>query len=263
MNKPGQGTIWEVRVDGLAARAFEDRATMGRAAAAAAAAVLRDTLTARGEARVVFASAPSQNEFLDALVATSGIAWDRVTAFHLDEYVGLPGDHPQSFCTYIRQRLFTKVKPGEVHFMNGAASDPAAECRRYAALLVGGLDLACIGIGENGHLAFNDPPVADFNDPILVKTVTLEQACREQQVHDGCFARLEEVPTEALTLTLPAILGAREIVCVVPGPTKTEAVTATLRGPIGTACPASGLRRHPDAALFLDAASAAGVLPER
>jgi glucosamine-6-phosphate deaminase len=155
------------------------------------------------------------------------------------------------------------VKPGTVHFMNGSAPDPAAECRRYAALLARGLDLACIGIGENGHLAFNDPPVADFNDPALVKTVTLERACREQQVHDGCFPRLEDVPAKALTMTLPAIFGARRIVCVVPGPTKTEAVTATLRGPIGTACPASGLRRHPDAALFLDAASAAGVLADR
>jgi glucosamine-6-phosphate deaminase len=253
--------ILDTRVELLVVRAFETRAAMGRAAALGAAESLRDALARNGKARAVFASAPSQNEFLDALVEAPGIAWDRVTAFHLDEYLGLPGDHPQSFCTYIRHRLFTKVRVGEVHYMNGMASDPQAECRRYAALLAGGADLACIGIGENGHLAFNDPPVADFNDPALVKTVELELPCREQQVHDGCFPRLEDVPTTALTMTLPAIFGARQIVCVVPGPTKTQAVTATLTGPIATACPASGLRRHPAATLFLDAKSAAGVLP--
>lgn len=252
--------IWDTRVDLLAVQAYETRAAMGRAAALVAAEALRAALAGSGVARAVFASAPSQNEFLDALATAPGIAWDRVTAFHLDEYLGLPGDHPQSFCTYIRHRLFTRVKPGVVHYMNGMAPDPRAECRRYADLLSGGVDLACIGIGENGHLAFNDPPVADFNDPCLVKTVELEAACREQQVHDGCFPRLAEVPTTALTMTLPAIFGAQRIVCVVPGPTKTAAVTATLAGPIATACPASGLRRHPAATLYLDAAAAAGVM---
>ncbi len=252
--------IWNARVDQLAVAAFEDRATLGRAAASAAARILQETISRQAWARVVFASAPSQNEFLDALAVEPGIAWDRVVAFHLDEYVGLSGDHPQSFCTYLRNRLFAKVCPGAVHYLDGLARSLGAECRRYAGLLAGGLDLACIGIGENGHLAFNDPPVADFSDPEAVKVVELDLRSREQQVRDGCFARLDAVPREALTLTLPTILNAGQILCVVPGPSKTDAVTAAMRGAVGTACPASGLRRHPAAVLFLDRASAADVL---
>lgn len=253
----------ERRVDRLEVRVYSDRAAMGRAAADAAGTAFRALLGEQAAVRAVFASAPSQNEFLAALAEEAGIAWGRVAAFHLDEYLGLPGDHPRSFCTYLRERLFQRVGPGATHYLDGLAPDPAAECARYAALLAGGLDLACIGIGENGHLAFNDPPVADFADPVAVKVVDLDLASREQQVHDGCFPRLEEVPRQALTLTLPAILGARRLIAVVPGPTKAAAVRAALVGPIATACPASGLRRHPDATLFLDRASAAEFLSGR
>ena len=262
MNSSGGVPVWQDIVDGVAVAVFSDRTAAGRAAANAAAGILQDALSRRGEVGAVFASAPSQDEFLDALAAEGGISWDRVTTFHLDEYVGIPRDDPRSFASYLRDRLFAKVTPGTVHYLDGVAPDRLAECRRYASLLAARpLDLACIGIGENGHLAFNDPPAADFADPDSVKVVTLDLRSRAQQVTDGCFATLDEVPRVALTLTLPSILGARNIVCVVPGPRKAEAVRETLLGPITPACPASGLRRHPAARLFLDLASAAHILP--
>lgn len=237
---------------------YPDRAAMGAAAAEAGAEALRRAIAARGAASVVFASAPSQAEFLDGLGAASGIDWSRVTAFHLDEYIGLAADAPQAFGQFLRDRLFDRVRPGTVHYLDGNAASAEAECARYAALLAARpLDVAFIGIGENGHIAFNDPHVADFQDPAVVKVVDLDARSREQQVHDGCFERLEAVPHAALTMTLPAILVAPRILCMVPGPTKAEAVRATLRGPITTECPASALRNHSDATLFLDERSAA------
>jgi glucosamine-6-phosphate deaminase len=209
---------------------------------------------------MVFASAPSQVEFLREFAAAPGIDWSSLTAFHMDEYLGVSADAEQSFGYFIRTHLFDKVPIGAAHYLDGVAADAAAECARYATLLgEGPIDIVCMGIGENGHIAFNDPPVADFDDPEVVKVVELDARCRLQQVHDGCFASLDEVPTHALTLTVPALMGAHVISCVVPAPSKAEAVRATLTGPIATACPASILRTHPRATLYLDPDSAAAL----
>lgn len=246
----------ESRVGYLKVRVCSDRLSMGAAAAEEAAATLREAVARAGRAAAVFAAAPSQEEFLAALREAPGVPWERVTAFHLDEYLGLGEDHPASFRRFLRERLFSPVRPGTVHLLRGDAPDPEAEAARYAALLrEHPLDLACLGIGENGHLAFNDPPVADFRDPKAVKVVELDLACRRQQVHDGCFPSLEDVPRHALTLTVPAILAARRIVCVVPGERKRRAVEQALLGPVSTACPASILRTHPEATLYLDVQS--------
>lgn len=246
----------EAKADKLVVKVYETRKDMGCAAAMAVATEMREVISSRGRAVMVFAAAPSQNEFLEALCAIPYLDWSRVTAFHLDEYVGLPEDAPQRFGNFLRERLFERVKPGAVHYLNGNAPSPLDECRRYSELLSANpLDIACIGIGENGHIAFNDPPVADFGDPELVKMVQLEERCRLQQVHDGCFGSLADVPTHALTLTIPAIMAARSIHCIVPGPTKREAVNATLYGQISTRCPASILRTHEQAVLYLDRAS--------
>jgi glucosamine-6-phosphate deaminase len=218
---------------------------------------MREILNAGKNLSIVFASAPSQNEFLEELSQIPGIHWSKVTAFHLDEYIGLPSQAPESFGHFLRVKLFENVRPGNVHYLNGMAEDLEAECQRYAALLrAHPLDIACIGIGENGHLAFNDPPFADFQDPLRVKIVELDDVSRQQQVHDGCFKSLEQVPQKAITLTLPAILSAKFIYCIVPAHSKAEAVTRTLDGPISTSCPASILRTRPGAVLFLDTDSA-------
>lgn len=210
------------------------------------------------EIRMVFAAAASQNEFLDALVAMGDLPWHRVTAFHMDEYVDLPSAAPQLFGRFLRERLFDRVPLKRVQLIDPRPHDEEAECDRYGALISeAAIDIACLGIGENGHLAFNDPPVADFDDPVAVKRVELDAVCRRQQVHDGAFERIEDVPTHALTLTIPALMASRYCVVVVPGPTKADAVAATLEGPVDASCPASVLRRHPDATLFLDTAAAA------
>ena len=243
------------RFDSLEVHQHPDRASLGLAAARRVAA----TIAACGEARVVFACAPSQDEFLAALLAQP-VDWAKVTVFHMDEYAGLPASHPASFRSYLRGHLLAHIVPRAVHLIR-AEADAAGEAARYAALLAERrLDLVCLGIGENGHLAFNDPPVADFADPALVKLVALDDACRRQQVHDGCFPALDAVPTHALTLTIPALLSAREISCVVPGGRKAQAVRDALLGPIAPSCPASILRTHPRAVLHLDEA-AASLLP--
>jgi glucosamine-6-phosphate deaminase len=246
------------RVDELEVRVYADRAALGVAAAAEVAAAMRAALAAQGRVRMAFAAAPSQEEFLAALIASPGLDWSRVTAFQLDEYVGLPEEAPQRFGQFLRTRLFDRVRPGEVHLIGATerADDATAECRRYAALIdVAPLDVVCLGIGENGHLAFNDPPVADFRDPEVVKLVELDDACRRQQVNDGCFPTIGQVPTHAITLTIPTLLSGRRLVCVVPGPTKREAVRRTLTGPVATSCPASILRTHPACTLYLDVES--------
>ena len=213
---------------------------------------------------MIFAAAPSQNEMLAALAAQPGIEWNRVNAFHMDEYIGLAPDAPQGFANFLRAAIFTKVPFRSVNCLDGTAAsrDPAAECARYSQLLRRfPVDITCMGIGENGHIAFNDPPVADFDDPALVKPVALDEICRNQQVHDGCFARLDEVPRKALSLTIPALTDDRTwLVVTVPGPTKVEAVRRAVRDEISTACPATILRQHPHAALFLDREAAKGIL---
>jgi glucosamine-6-phosphate deaminase len=249
-------------VDRLAVEVHADPAAMGRAAARAVAAHLGDVIAAQGDARVIFACAPSQDAFLAALLdpAQAGrvIRWDRVTAFHMDDYVGLGGDHPQSFRHYLQRHLLDRVNVREFHPLHAEERDSAGVCARYGERLAESpIDLICLGIGENGHIAFNDPPVADFDDAALVKVVELDAACRAQQVNDGCFAALDRVPRQALTLTIPVFRHARRLSVVVPGPRKADAIRATLRDPISTACPATILRTHPNATLYVDAAAAA------
>jgi glucosamine-6-phosphate deaminase len=239
------------KFDALELRSSPDRAAMGAAAAARVAEILRTACRERGEARVVFACAPSQDDFLAALLRED-VEWGKIVVFHMDEYVGLGAEHPQSFRSYLREHLLAHITPRSVHLIAGERESQAV-CAEYAgALSEKPLDLVCMGIGENGHLAFNDPPVADFADPLLVKQVELDEACRQQQVNDGCFPTLADVPTHALTLTIPALLGAAAISCVVPGERKAAAVRATLLGPVGVQCPASILRRHPNAVLHVD-----------
>lgn len=238
-------------------RSFPTRREMGVAAAAEAAQVLRQALTAAPVARAVFAAAPSQAEMLDVL-ASHDLDWSRIEAFHMDEYVGLPADAPQLFGPWLERRLFRRVPFRAVHLLRPGDGVEAC-CAAYAALLdTAPLDLVCLGIGVNGHLAFNDPPVADLADPLDVKPVQLDETCRQQQVDDGAFPALADVPREAVTLTVPRLLRAERLVCTVPGPAKRAAVRAALHGPVGTACPASALRLHDACALFLDADSTPG-----
>jgi glucosamine-6-phosphate deaminase len=244
-------------VEKLQVKLFSNRREMGKAAGQSVAEKMKEILRVRETLSIVFASAPSQNEFLEELSQSPGIDWNRVTAFHLDEYVGLSSEVPESFGNFLRTRLFEKVRPGRVYYLNGMEKDLEAECKRYAGLLKDHpLDVACIGIGENGHLAFNDPPFADFQDPLLVKIVELDLVSRQQQVRDGCFQNLEEVPQKAITLTIPAILSAKFIYCMVPAHSKAEAVKRTLQDSVSTDCPATILRKHENAILFLDKESA-------
>jgi glucosamine-6-phosphate deaminase len=244
-------------VEKLQVKLFSNRREMGKAAGQSVAEKMRQILRVRKALSIVFASAPSQNEFLEELGQSPGIHWNEVTAFHLDEYIGLPPDAPESFGHFLRVKLFEKVHPGNVYYLNGMAGNLEAECKRYEGLLKDHpLDVACIGIGENGHLAFNDPPFADFQDPLLVKIIELDFVSRQQQVHDGCFKSLQEVPQKAITLTIPAILSAPFIYCMVPGPTKAEAVKRTLQDSVSTDCPATILRKHENAIFFLDKDSA-------
>ncbi len=245
----------------LALEVHPDRAALGRAAARAVAAHLHGVIARQGEARVIFACAPSQDEFLAALVDPAqcggALDWTRITAFHMDDYVGLSGEHPQSFRHYLRQHLLQHVGLGCFHPLPAEEPDAAAVAARYTMLLrEKPIDLICMGIGENGHIAFNDPPVADFEDPQLVKVVELDHACRQQQVNDGCFPALVDVPRHAFTLTVSVFRQARRLSIHVPGPRKAAAVRATIEGPISTACPASILRLHAEATLYIDTAAA-------
>ncbi|ETT56229.1 glucosamine-6-phosphate deaminase [Paenibacillus sp. FSL P4-0338] len=232
---------------------YNERSQMGAAAAGAVGHSIRDLQKqSTTPVRIVFAAAPSQNELYEGLVKEQGIDWSRVHAFHMDEYIGLPEDAPQRFGNYLQERLFSRVNPGRIELL-GRTGNIEEECRRYAALLnEAPIDIVCLGIGENGHIAFNDPPVADFADRLLVKAVELDEACRSQQVNDGCFASLDDVPTHALTLTVPALMAGRHLFAIVPGLAKRAALQAALHGPISTACPASVLRTHPAITLFTD-----------
>ena len=256
MSKPAP-----LREIGRDVRIYANRQDLGRAAGLEAAERIRQLLAVQRQVTIVFAAAPSQNEFLETLSASPGIDWARVTALHMDEYVGLAVDAPQRFGNYLRARIFDRVNPGCVYYLEGNVQDLQVECERYSGLLRDNpVDIVCAGIGENGHLAFNDPGIADFVDHHLVKVVPLAEPSRVQQVHDGCFASLPDVPEKALTLTVPALMAGRWIYCMVPGPTKTAAVTATLTQGITPEVPATILRIHPRAVLYLDKDSAAGVL---
>lgn len=234
-----------------------DPTELGRRAGARAADLLRHALEGGRRATLVVATGTSQYATLDALVGAAGIAWERVDAFHLDEYVGIPDSHPASFRGYLRERFVGRVPGlGSFAYIAGDAPDPQAECRRLAGLLEDRrVDVGLIGIGENGHLAFNDPP-ADFTTTATYHVVPLDNACRRQQVGEGWFPDLATVPTTAISMTVPAIMAFTHIVCSVPDARKTDAVAATLDGPLSPACPASLLRRHPSCTLFLDRAAA-------
>jgi glucosamine-6-phosphate deaminase len=243
--------------DRLDVRIYPDREQAGAAGAAIAADILRQHVARDGRVAVVLASAVSQDPFLGALRAASRIDWARVTAFHLDEYAGMSASHPASFRRFQRERLMDRVPIGKFHELGGDAADLAAECDRYAALLHEAQPcLVALGIGENGHLAFIDPPVCDFADPRDVRQVDLDDVCRMQQVHDGAFARLEDVPAKALSLTVPFFLRVPRALVFVNGTNKAAAVKAALQGPVSERCPASALRRHPQATLFLDPGAA-------
>lgn len=241
------------QVDHMQVLVYKKRSQMGAAAAAQVGRKIRELLQNSGDPlRIVFAAAPSQNELYEGLVLEQGIDWSRVCAFHMDEYIGLAADAPQRFGNYLQDRLFSRVNPGRVELLDGLG-DARQECSRYAALLnEAPIDIVCLGIGENGHIAFNDPPVADFRDPYPVKTVELEYTCRQQQVNDGCFASLDDVPSHALTLTVPALMAGRHLFGIVPGRAKQKALQAALHDPLSTACPATILRTHPDITLFTD-----------
>lgn len=251
----------ETVVDALRVRVFPDSSALGSAAAEHASTILRDAIAARGVTHAMFATGNSQLDFLDALVHDDRVHWTRVVGFHMDEYVGIGADHPASFRRYMRERLVERVPLAAFHYVEGDAIDVDGECARYAELLrAHPLDLCCLGIGENGHLAFNDPPVADFDDPLDVKVVQLDDACRRQQVGEGHFPDVVAVPTHAITVTIPALLRASAVLAIVPEARKAEPVRRALEGPIDTACPASILRRQPQAALYLDTGSAGGLL---
>ena len=244
-------------VDCLTVGVYDSRHEMGAAAARDAAEAIRKVLSEKEFCHMIFAAAPSQNEVLAALASDKTIPWDRVCAFHMDEYVGLAPDAPQGFGNFLRERLFGLVPLHETHYIDGWSKDPEAACESYAALLKKyPPDVVMMGIGENGHIAFNDPGVAVFQDPLAVKPVPLDDVCRMQQVHDGCFASLEDVPETALTLTVPTLVAAPYLFCVVPAPTKAEAVKKTLLGPVGESCPATILRTRPGAKMYLDPDSA-------
>ncbi|MCS7460977.1 glucosamine-6-phosphate deaminase [Paenibacillus doosanensis] len=247
-------------VDRLKVNIYANRELLGAAAGSHVADKMKELLSSKNRIRMIFAAAPSQNEFLQALCSAEGIDWERVTVFHMDEYIGLAPQAPQRFGSFLSERLFDRVNPGVVHLID-SSGDIEAECKRYAALLgEAPVDIVALGIGENGHIAFNDPPVADFNDSALVKSVELDMPCRRQQVNDGCFASLEDVPTHALTLTIPTLFSGAHLYCMVPGATKTAAVRQTLGGPISTECPSTILRRHPDCTLYVDTDSYDGEI---
>ncbi|MFD0961803.1 Gfo/Idh/MocA family protein [Paenibacillus chungangensis] len=245
-------------VDALKVNVYDNRQEMGAAAGADVASAIKRLLQEKESIRMIFAAAPSQNELLASLRSDKEIDWSRITAFHMDEYNGLPQDAPQRFSNFLRSGLFDQVKPGTVHLID-SSNDSDAECKRYSELLnEAPIDIVCLGIGENGHLAFNDPPVADFRDPQAVKVVELDEACRQQQVNDGCFSAFVDVPTHAITLTIPTLLGASQLFCVVPGPTKRQAVQRTLNGPVSTECPSTILRQHSNCTLYVDRDSYGG-----
>jgi glucosamine-6-phosphate deaminase len=240
---------------------FDSRLKLAQAAANEAAGLIRQAIAARGQAYLIAATGASQFEFLDELVLQPNVDWAQVTFFHLDEYVGLPKTHPASFRRYLQERIVDRVQPGAFHFVNGDALDPVAECRRVGELISRQtIAAAFVGIGENGHLAFNDPP-ADFytQEPYLI--VELDEGCRRQQVGEGWFESVDEVPQRAISMSIQQILKARNVLCVVPDGRKAQAVRDTLELEISPLRPASILRQHPRTTIYLDLESAALLKP--
>lgn len=252
--------IKELKQDKLVCKIYKTREEMGIAAAEEIYNKISELLSCKEEINMIFAAAPSQNEVLAALVSKTDIEWNRINAFHMDEYIGLSDDAPQKFGTFLKNAIFDKVPFKSVNLINSSASADD-ECRRYSELLKNNpVDIVCLGIGENGHIAFNDPDVADFNDKALVKVVGLDDICRQQQVNDGCFAHIDDVPETALSLTIPALTAGTYMFCVVPAATKANAVNNTINGPVSEKCPASILRTHENAILYCDSDSGVHLL---
>jgi glucosamine-6-phosphate deaminase len=255
MNSPSPQKVFQV--DALPVQVYATADELAIAAASAAAQVMRQSVAARGAGRAILASATSQIKFLECLSALPDVPWGLMTLFHMDEYLGIAPDHPASFRRFMRERIEEKVSPHVFNYIEGDALEPLTECDRYAHLLEAKpVDLCCLGIGENGHIAFNDPSVASFQDARAAKLVKLDLKCRMQQVGEGCFPHLPAVPQYAYTLTIPALCSARRLLCMVPEKRKAQAVKDALTGPIDPVCPASILRRQPHATLFLDLDSA-------
>lgn len=243
----------QLKVDKLNVKIFETRTEMGAVAALDIKKKFCELLSEKEEINVIFAAAPSQNDVLKSLSEDKDIEWGRINAYHMDEYIGLDKSAPQGFGNFLREHIFGLAPFKSVNYIDCSAKDPEAEAARYAKILADNpTDVVIMGIGENGHIAFNDPPVADFNDKVLVKPVKLDEICRNQQVNDGCFAKIDDVPTHALTLTVPALVRAPYLFCIVPAPTKAWAVKETLTGSVDEHCPASILRTHGNASLYLD-----------
>lgn len=243
-------------MDNLRVSISKTRKTMGEKASKQFYKAVKEKLKIKDVVNVIFAAAPSQNEFLESLKKYD-IEWDRINVFHMDEYVGLSIERQQSFARFVKQMVVDKFPVRSFNAINGANPSAEEECARYAKLLRDNpIDIVCCGIGENGHLAFNDPCNADFFDIESVKTVELDQVCRNQQVNDGCFEKIQDVPTHAITVTMPALLRAKEMICVVPAKSKADAVFSTLKKNIDVSCPASILRIHGNAYMFCDKDSA-------
>jgi glucosamine-6-phosphate deaminase len=256
--------VKHLQVGTMKVEVYPSRAAAGTAAAHAAARVMTELEQTRGAIRVIFATGASQLDTLAALTAMDGLPWNRIRGFHMDEYIGISADHPASFRRYMREKLTQKVTMQEFFEVDGSAPDPEQTCREYAERLRSADPQLCLlGIGENGHLAFNDPPVADFNDPLDVKIVHLDAICRQQQAAEGWFERAEDVPQSAITLTIPALFRVPKLIVSVPGSRKAAIMRRTIEEPISTQCPATILRTHPDVTVYLDTDSAAeldGVL---
>jgi len=253
-----------LRINQTVVEVYANKAEMGAAAATFAVALLRERIAQGRRPRIIVGTGPSQSEMIEALVTLPGVDWRRVEIFHMDEYVGLSAAHPASFRRWLKEHVADRVPANRVHYLAGDAPDADAECRSYAELLAAApIDITFLGFGENGHIAFNDPHVADFHDPSPVKRVEMDRRCRLQQVGEGHFAKLEDVPREALTVTCPVLLSARDVVASVPDERKAEAVRNAIEGPLTTACPASAVFVHPRARVFLDAHSASLLRQER
>lgn len=255
-----EAPVRRLQIDKLPVEVYESRAAMGAAGAAVAHEVLTNAIAARGEANLILATGNSQLSFLHALRDLAGIAWDKVRVFHMDEYLGIEPTHPASFPRFLREHILDEVKPGKFYPVPGQPDDVDAACAEYAALLKEyPADLVALGFGENGHLAFNDPPYAKFDDPQWVKVVALDETSRRQQVGEGHFPTLDDVPTHAITLTVPALLAAKRVLAIVPEARKAKAVRACLYEPVSEDRPGSILREVDHATLYLDPDSAVGL----
>lgn len=251
----------EINADKLKVKIFENRTQMGECAASEISACIKALQEVKDEINIIFAAAPSQNDTIASLIATEGIKWDKINAFHMDEYIGLPTDAPQGFGNFLNACLFNKVNFKSVNYINDGNADYQKTCERYTELLKAHpIDIVCLGIGENAHIAFNDPWVCDFEDSEVIKRVPLDEVCRNQQVNDGCFAKIDDVPKYAVTLTVPTLFGADYLFCTVPAPTKANAVYNTINAEINEDVPATIMRTHKSAVMYCDKDSGAKIL---